>query len=242
MAFFRFPSFPALRSTVPLVLVMAAGACVPARERAADVLGPEALCTQAAASYGCGRAIEEVLVDRYPEQARREGTRLTLRVGEGEGVAFEDTPAGTAPDAERRYTFRGLFGGPGFYLVQVNYSNGAAYALVSTTSGRTVQVPSVPVFAPDGTRFAVVRAPTELRGGTVEIWRLSADAAAQELAYPSAEGGQVGSSFSQPVWVDSRTLRVVLTDADPGGTRLRESSLRLRLGSAGWAPAEAVGP
>ena len=224
-------------------LLLVVAACTPGRERAAELLGPEALCTTAAESYACGRAIEDVVVERYPTLVRRDGGTLTLRVGEREGVAFEDTPSGTAPERARRYTFRGLLGGPNFYLVQVHYASGSAYALVHGTTGRTQQVPGTPVFSPDPARFAALRAATEARGGEVQVWRVRGDSVAQEWAHPGAvdAASTRGTTFGQPVWVDARTLRVVRTESDPGATRFRETTLLLRLGSSGWTAVETGG-
>lgn len=212
-----------------LLLLLFAAACTPARERAAELLGPEALCTTEPGTYACGRAIEDVLIVRDSARARRDAGALTLRVGEREGVSFADTPPGTPPERERRYTYRGLLAGPGFYLVQVHYAGDAGYALVSARTGSAVQVGGVPVFAPDGARFAVVREGGAEGRGDAQIWRVEEDAVALEWTYPAA-----GAALGAPVWLDSRTLRLVRAERDPAGTRERETAVTLRLEPGGW--------
>lgn len=225
----RFPLAPLL-----LPVLLAVAGCATTSARSVDLLGPEALCAEGSDVVRCGETIEAVQLETFGSRVRREGGVLSLRIGEREGLSFTDSPPGTRRDEARRFTFRDYLPASGFYLLGEHFAAGTSWLLVHAGSGATYRVHGVPLFSPDGAHALVLPVGVGGRVTGIQLWRVVGDAVAMAWAHtpPTAEAAEW--SVSQPVWTDPRTVRLVQSVTDPGGTRFREEPLLLRHGPAGW--------
>lgn len=224
----------------PLLVALAlAAGCATAPARSVDLLGPEALCAEGNDAYRCGQTVEAVQLETFGSRVRREDGTLSLRIGDGEGLSFADSPPATRAEAARRFTFRDYLPGVGFYLVAEHFAAGTSWLLVHAGSGKTYRVDGLPVFAPDGGHALVLPLGADGWVTAIQLWRVDGDAVGLAWAHTPPVADAAEWSVSQPVWTDARTLRLVQTVTDPGGTRLREGTLIVRLGPGGWTLAAA---
>jgi hypothetical protein len=160
---------------------------------------------------------------------------LSLRIGEGEGLSFTDAAPDARPEGARRFTFRDYLPAIGFYLVGEHFATGTSWLLVHAGTGATHRVDGLPLLSPDGAHALVLPLGGDGRTTGIQLWRISGDALAPAWSHTPPPAEAAGWSVSQPVWTDARTVRLVQTTTDAGGTGQRESSRVLRLGPAGWA-------
>lgn len=225
-----------LRPVAPLLVpaLLALAGCATGPSRSVDLLGPEALCAEGSDALRCGQTIEAVQLETFGSQVRREEGTLSLRIGEREGLSFPDSPPGTRRDEARRFTFRDYLPATGFYLLGEHFAAGTSWLLVHAGTGATYRVDGLPLFSPDGAHALVLPLGAEGRVTAIQLWRVDGDRVAMTWAHtpPVAEAAEW--SVGQPVWTDARTVRLVQSVTDPGGTRFREEPLLLRHGPAGW--------
>ncbi|MCG6117471.1 MAG: hypothetical protein MEQ07_04655 [Aquimonas sp.] len=95
-----------------------------------------------------GARDEAYYLARHPEIASREGAVLTVRIGGGEPLVFEDNPE--PGEGWGSTEFLGTTPGHPFVLLMQGYLEGGYYSLINIESGQQERLDSPPVFSPDG--------------------------------------------------------------------------------------------
>ena len=161
-----------------------------------------AVCDTIDNSLDCARAVE---ARRLPatDRALRRGGALVLRLEAGDSLRLADRADGD-PSAREYHSFQGHWEDRSYFLVQKQYYEGAEYLLVQDSTGAVTRLPSWPLLAPDGARFAVLSLDLVAGYGpnTLQIWSFDGGSPAREWeTEPSQWGPREGR------WTSPDTLR-----------------------------------
>lgn len=144
------------------------------------------LCRNQTNEYDCGRVIERFQIDRSPRTVARRGDTLIVRLAGGNQATFvnRNVEDGTGI----WYTYREYLPAVRCHLVGAHLYEGTAYVLAHHNSGARVRIQALPVFSPNGERFATASEDLESRYNPTEIqiWRLAENAMVLEWSLAPA--------------------------------------------------------
>ncbi len=169
-------------------------------------------------AYDCGRAIERYQVMRASQFFSRTGDTLEVRLAD-QTTTFIDKDVDD--ETGLWYTYRELVPGVAYHLVQAYLYEGTAFLLISHRTGDVVRVQALPIFSPDGNRFATASEDLEARynPNEIQIWRITESAIVREWSLEPA-GNPV--TFTPDAWgptnlrwISSTEIRVQKVTFDP---------------------------
>jgi hypothetical protein len=188
----------------------------PTAPRPADYRG---LCRGQTNEYACGRAIERFQIERAPERVARRGDTLIVRLADGNAATFVNR--NVEDDTGVWYTYREYLPAVHYHLVAAHLYEGTAYVLTHHDTGGRARIQALPVFSPDGARFAT--ASEDLESGynptAIQIWRVVETAFVLEWSFEPA-GDPVRHSEEawgpgELRWISPTEIRVQRVRFDP---------------------------
>jgi hypothetical protein len=222
-----------LAAILMMVLVTAASACSKADEGVArpegfvDVLDTiNRSCADTSNTFECARAVEQYRLGKGVPGVTRVGKRLAIAVRNGTVVDLTDMPDSGAEEYIG-YTYSEHLACFGHHLVHRQMYDTDGYMLVNADTGARIDVPGVPVLAPDCQRLTVVSG-LPFAGSVLQIWRLN------ETGRAILEWGHQPDTDWTPgvvVWKSPVLFELpYTTENDPGTRRV----LVVRLYTDGW--------
>jgi hypothetical protein len=218
---------------VTVVLAATVGACskttepVPRPEGFVDVLDTiSRVCADTSNTFECAKAVEQYRLGKGVSGVTRVGKRLSLAVKNGTVVDLTDMPDPSAEDYVG-YTYSEHLACFGYHLVHRQLYDVDGYMLVNGETGARIDVPGVPVLAPDCERLAVVSG-LPFAGSVLQIWRVN------ETGRAILEWGHQPDTDWTPgvvVWKSPVLLELPHTTENDPGTR---RTLVVRLYTDGW--------
>lgn len=146
---------------------------------------------------------ENLRIERFKENVRRDGDTLYLKTGSDALLAFKNAQS-CMPSSPCDYEFVDYYGDLGFYLIFVGYYEGEDYVMISDKDGKEYSVKEVPKVSPDETRIISVSACDAYCINGVFVWRVVNGRLVSELFYVPEEYAQ----YSFVKWVDDRTIEL----------------------------------
>lgn len=204
-----------------LSIVSAAQAAPPTTEEIAK------LCADAEGPAHCGRLIEGQQLQRLPNLARRDGPTLTVRLFPAGEVKFEDRESLHGGTTVSLFDYLNEFNA---VVLWTTDSDKLAFTLLQRTTGRQTPIPSQPVPAPTGGRFATADFCPERCENQLVVWQASRDGVRREVSWKPA-GRWADASVR---WKDADTLVVEYTSEGEQTAR----NLERRLNDPGWTRSE----
>jgi len=216
-----------------VMLAATVGACsktdepVPRPEGFVDVLDTiSRVCADTSNTFECARAVEQYRLGKGVPGVTRVGKRLAIAVQNGTVVDLTDMPDSGAEEYIG-YTYSEHLACFGHHLVHRQMYDTDGYMLVNADTGARIDVPGVPVLAPDCERLTVASG-LPFAGSVLQIWRLS------ETGRAILEWGhQPDTDWTPGVAVWKSPVRIELpytAENDPGTRRV----LVVRLSTDGW--------
>jgi hypothetical protein len=216
-----------------VIVMLAAAACsktgepVPRPDGFVDVLDTiNRSCAETSNTFECAKAVEQYRLGKGVQGVTRVGKRLSLAVKNGTVVDLMDMPD---PSVEGyvSYTYTENLACFGHHLVHRQLFEADGYMLVNTDTGARIEVPGVPVLAPDCQRLAVASG-LPFAGSVLQIWRLN------ETGRAILEWGHQPDTEWTPgvvVWKSPVLFELPYATGDDPGTR---RTLVSRLYTDGW--------
>jgi hypothetical protein len=183
-------------------------------------------CGGAANTYECAKTVEQYRLAKGVPGVTRVGRRLSIAAKDGKVADFTDAKDPGAEDYVA-YAYTEHLGCVGYHLLHRQFADSEDYLLVHAENGSRIDLPGVPVLAPDCGRLAVVSG-LPYAESVLQIWRLN-DTGRLTLEF----GHQPDTAWTAgaPAWKDTTRLELPHATEDDPQTR---RTLKVRLYTDGW--------
>lgn len=186
-------------------------------------------------------AAERAQLDRWKALARRDAKGLHFKLRNGKTLRLTNVEDGG--ESVRYYTFEGYDTAIGFYRVNVGYSEGSGYELISRKNGNRYSMAGPPLASPDNKWLVAIMLDLEVQynENVIEVHRIEGGKISNERrVVPRQISVNIDPREwgpSSAVWIDTGTIRVersVLRRVENGNELVPIDPLVFRLESDRW--------
>lgn len=180
-----------------------------------------AACANADGLAHCGRLIEAIQMQRFPNLARREGSVLEVTLYPAGRSSFVD-----ADDAgnTRSYSLWDYLDAPNIAIIYATRRDDASFLLLQRTNGRVIELPAEPKLAPDLQRVVTADVCADGCSNEIALWRITRDGVRKEASWMPRERWTDATAR----WKSADTIELEYTTSADGPARTIERRIDQR--------------